>query len=285
MNSLQYQENVIAPGERDRHDIRRYEFKALEAQSEESLLTKSPEIALPLENITQQANVSEASTEGEDGHGVRVDSPPPQMMGGVEVELIERLLEKNDGLAKALEDIQARLERQQEEMEKILREAKEESRQQGIREGEEKAKMELQEEVNTQLQAFGDSIAQLGETSLKMEQQIENIEKDLSLIAIDIAKEIIAKEVSLESSEIALSLSRRLLESLKEATKILIKLNPEDYALLLDRFDGDERIKLQADKAIAKGGVVVISDSGNLDGTIMSRFENLKRSILEGGQG
>ena len=177
--------------------------------------------------------------------------PPPQVISGIEAELIERLLEKSDGLEKTLAAVQQKLDKQQ-------------------------------EEINTQLQAFGDSIAQIGETSQKVEEQINNIEKDLSLIAIDIAKEIIAKEVSSESSEIALTLSKKLLESLKEATKILIKLNPQDYALLLKRFDGDGRIKLQADKAIARGGVVVISDSGNLDGTIMSRFENLKRSILEG---
>ncbi|MDE7447866.1 MAG: hypothetical protein K2M51_02330 [Helicobacter sp.] len=41
-------------------------------------------------------------------------------------------------------------------------------------------------------------------------------------------------------------------------------------------------MKLQADKGIARGGVVVMCVSGKLDGTIMSRFENLKRSILEG---
>ena len=208
--------------------------------------------------------------------------PPPQVISGIEAELIERLLEKSDGLEKTLAAVQQKLDKQQEEMEKILREAKEESRQQGIKEGQELAKTQMQEEINTQLQAFCDSIAQIGETSQKVEEQINNIEKDLSLIAIDIAKEIIAKEVSSESSEIALTLSKKLLESLKEATKILIKLNPQDYALLLKRFDGDGRIKLQADKAIARGGVVVISDSGNLDGTIMSRFENLKRSILEG---
>jgi len=46
-------------------------------------------------------------------------------------------------------------------------------------------------------------------------------------------------------------------------------------------FEGEERIKIQPDKAIAKGGVVIISDNGNLDGTILSRFQTLKKSILE----
>lgn len=274
MNNSESKENVIATDRRSRHDIRRYEFKAME--------NFTPEDS---GNITSAPLLDEIEQHQEQGAPEQAEAPempPPQVISGIEAELIERLLEKSDGLEKTLATVQQKLDKQQEEMEKILREAKEESRQQGIKEGQELAKTQMQEEINTQLQAFGDSIAQIGETSQKVEEQINNIEKDLSLIAIDIAKEIIAKEVSSESSEIALTLSKKLLESLKEATKILIKLNPQDYALLLKRFDGDGRIKLQADKAIARGGVVVISDSGNLDGTIMSRFENLKRSILEG---
>ncbi len=274
MNNSESKENVIATDRRSRHDIRRYEFKAMESPlSDDS--SKNIAHAPLLDEIEPQ---QEQDTEQAETPAM----PPPQVISGIEAELIERLLEKSDGLEKTLASVQQKLDKQQEEMEKILREAKEESRQQGIKEGQELAKTQMQDEINAQLQAFGDSIAQIGETALKVEEQINAIEKDLSLIAIDIAKEIIAKEVSTESSEIALMLSKKLLESLKEATKILIKLNPQDYALLLKRFDGDGRIKLQADKAIARGGVVVISDSGNLDGTIMSRFENLKRSILEG---
>ncbi|WP_181566345.1 flagellar assembly protein FliH [Helicobacter monodelphidis] len=280
MNNLQHQENVIATDRRSRHDIRRYEFKALEVPSEESL----PKLdSLPVleqdtpQEVTQESIAPTAQTTQE--------MPPPQVISGIEAELIERLLERSDDLAKSLDSVQAKLEKQQEEMEKILREAKEESRMQGIKEGEEQARAQMQAEIDAVIEKFGDSIAGIGETSLKMEEHINGIEKDLSLIAIDIAKEVIAREVSEQSGEIALSLSKKLLESLKEATKILIKLNPEDYAILLKRFDGDSRIKLQADKAITKGGVVVVSDSGNLDGTIHSRFENLKRSILEGNQG
>lgn len=268
---METKENVIATDKRTRHDIRRYEFKAIEASADDlgkSLVAPSiePEIVQEQQESPQP------------------DMPPPQVISGIEAELIERLLEKSENLESALKTVQEQLDRQQEEMEKILREAKEESKQQGIKEGQEIARAQMQDEINAQLQAFGDSIAQIGDTSVKVEEQINHIEKDLSLIAIDIAKEIIAKEVSEESAEIALSLSKQLLDNLKEATKILIKLNPQDYALLLKRFDGDGRIKLQADKAIARGGVVVISDSGNLDGTIMSRFENLKKSILEGRQ-
>ncbi len=281
LNNLQ-QENVIAIDKHNRHDIKKYQFKALEIEDVSVLKsqqkTESSDDSLPIHENTEAQHDEVAQQE------VAAQVPPPQVISGIEAELIERLLERSDGLAKSLEAVQSQLDRQQEEMEKILREAKEESKAQGIKEGEEKAKAQLQEEIDRQLQAFADSITHLAETSLKVEKQIEDIEKDLSLIAIDIAKEVIAKEVSADSGSIALTLSKKLLETLKEATKILVKLNPQDYALLLKRFDSDERVKLQADKAIARGGVVVISDSGNLDGTIASRFENLKRSILEGGQ-
>jgi len=113
------------------------------------------------------------------------------------------------------------------------------------------------------------------------ERQYRDDIRVVKVDAVDIAKEVIVKEVSEHSAEVAYSLAKELLDSLKDATKVLLKLNPEDYALIIKDFEGEDRIKIQPDKAIAKGGVVIMSDDGNLDGTIMSRFQTLKRTILE----
>ena len=40
-------------------------------------------------------------------------------------------------------------------------------------------------------------------------------------------------------------------------------------------------MEIIADNAVSLGGVVIVSDSGNIDGTIMSRYKNLKQSVLE----
>lgn len=190
-------------------------------------------------------------------------------------------MQKSDELAGSLAKMQMQLDKQQKEMDSLIKEAREEARALGIKEGQEQARAAMQEEVEEQKRALIASIELLEGTSKEMEKQIGSLERELSAIAVDIAKEVIVKEVSEKSAEVAHALAKNLLDSLKEATKVLLKLNPQDYALLVKHFEGEERIKIQPDKAIAKGGVVIISDNGNLDGTILSRFQTLKKSILE----
>ncbi|MDE7255520.1 MAG: hypothetical protein K2N54_05010, partial [Helicobacter sp.] len=146
MNNSESKENVIATDRRSRHDIRRYEFKAMEnfTPDDSSKSIAAAPLLDEIEHHQEQSAPEQAEAPA---------MPPPQVISGIEAELIERLLEKSDGLEKALAAVQQKLDKQQEEMEKILREAKEESRKQGIKEGQELAKTQMQEEINTQLQA------------------------------------------------------------------------------------------------------------------------------------
>lgn len=270
------QENVISTEGQSRHNIKRYEFKALDSTALESTTP-------PLENleplITPPAPSPASSEESEGEPSPAPSAPFP--IAPLESELVERLLQRSDDVVDSLLKVQQQLERQQQEMEAIIKEAREEARALGFKEGQEQARQELQGEIEAQKNSLITSIELLERTSKEMEQQIGHLERDLSAIAVDIAKEVIVKEVENHSAEVARELATQLLESLKEATKILLKLNPQDYAALAKHFEGEERVKLQPDKAIAKGGVVIISDSGNLDGTILSRFQTLKKSILE----
>ncbi len=272
MNNYQ-QENVISTQGQSRHNIKRYEFKVLDSLAkEEPQESFEPLSSLPLDSHIPQENPPPSPS----------TPPAPSIPASlIENELIERLLQKSDELAGSLAKMQMQLDKQQKEMDSLIKEAREEARALGIKEGQEQARAVMQEEVEEQKRALIASIELLEGTSKEMEKQIGSLERELSAIAVDIAKEVIVKEVSEKSAEVAHALAKNLLDSLKEATKVLLKLNPQDYALLVKHFEGEERIKIQPDKAIAKGGVVIISDNGNLDGTILSRFQTLKKSILE----
>lgn len=272
MNNYQ-QENVISTQGQSRHNIKRYEFKVLDSLAkEEPQESFEPLSSLPLDSHVPQENPPPSPS----------TPPVPSIPASlIENELIERLLQKSDELAGSLAKMQMQLDKQQKEMDSLIKEAREEARALGIKEGQEQARAVMQEEVEEQKRALIASIELLEGTSKEMEKQIGSLERELSAIAVDIAKEVIVKEVSEKSAEVAHALAKNLLDSLKEATKVLLKLNPQDYALLVKHFEGEERIKIQPDKAIAKGGVVIISDNGNLDGTILSRFQTLKKSILE----
>ena len=95
------------------------------------------------------------------------------------------------------------------------------------------------------------------------------------------AKEVILAEVSTNSAKIASSLARALLQDLSQNTQVTLKVFPGDLEDLKESLKDLTNGTLEADQAIAKGGVVILSNEGNIDGDIFMRFETLKKSILE----
>lgn len=81
--------------------------------------------------------------------------------------------------------------------------------------------------------------------------------------------------------KIALNLTRELLNSIMDATNIKVKVNPNDYLYLKEHLEDNTKVEVISDGAVSLGGVVIVSDTGNIDGTIMSRYKNLKQSVLE----
>ncbi len=104
--------------------------------------------------------------------------------------------------------------------------------------------------------------------------------KELISVALDIAKEVIQKEVSEHSEEIAYNLAKALMEDIKEATEIQIKANPKDAKYLKKK--NLNNVEILEDDAVKEGGVVIISDIGNIDAEIFQRFKAIKEAILEG---
>jgi flagellar assembly protein FliH len=76
-------------------------------------------------------------------------------------------------------------------------------------------------------------------------------------------------------------LTKELLNDIKEATQIEIKVNPLDYDYVKDNLNL-EKVKITPDNAISIGGVVILSDAGNIEAEIHKRFENIKKHILKG---
>jgi len=114
-----------------------------------------------------------------------------------------------------------------------------------------------------------------------IEERLAKLETDMSVTAFEIAKEVIKKEVSLSSTQIAASLSKALLKEVKDAIKIELRVNPKDLDALKELYSEDEKIKVTSDDAITLGGVVILSDVGNLDGNLAMRLEKVKYLLQE----
>lgn len=211
------------------------------------------------------------------------ESPIPQTpsLKLFETEVVDKILQKSDVLAQSLQKLQEQFDKQEKEISQKVAEAKAEAKEQGYNEGYQKAKQELEAQIHSQRELYALSIKRIDEHIESAKAHITNLEKELSSIALDIAKEVITNEVNTNSAKIASSLARNLLQNLAENTQVTLKVFPGDLEELKESLQDLTHVTLQADPAIAKGGVIILSSEGNIDGDIHVRFEALKKSILE----
>lgn len=258
------EENLISKIDLQKHNIQKYEFKSIAKNVQESIISE------PVLQTTHVANESNDNSEEN-------KKQPPSL----EKDLIERLLQKTDELSGNLAKLQIQFEKQQLEMEERINTARNDAYKDGLKEGEEKTKKELLSQVEKEKSTLIQSAITLEEQMKKSQIHLQDLEKELSGIAIDIAKEVIVKEIEESSQKVALALAKELLSSISDATDIYIKVNTIDYPYINEQLKDVQKLHIQADDAISKGGIVLSCSSGNIDGNIMTRYKNLKQSVLE----
>ena len=130
-------------------------------------------------------------------------------------------------------------------------------------------------------------IAQLSASVLTLENSaeeykkaLEGIKSELISAALDISKEVINIELNENSTAIAEVLSNELIKELQSASKITLKVNPKNHGEISKSVGSLENIEVISDSAVSEGGVIAISDAGNIDAQISKRFERVKRAAL-----
>ena len=195
-------------------------------------------------------------------------------------ELIESLLQKTDEMSSNFIKMQMKLEAKDEEYKVALEEMKkqtfEEGRDAGIKEAQELAQAEHTNLMNQ----FSASVETLEKSTKEFSSSIAGIKEELIHAAIDIAKEVILVEISENSNHIANTLAKDLITQIQSSSEVTIKVNPVDKVSLEQSLGSLENIKIISDNAVSNGGVVVLSDAGNIDGDIMKRFERVKDAAL-----
>lgn len=194
--------------------------------------------------------------------------------------LIESLMKKTDDMSSNFIKLQMKLESKEEEYALNLEKAKETSYQEGLNAGLQQAAKEYEEQQSNIISQFSQSVNTLNEKAKEFEKGLEEIKAELVAAAFDIAKEVINVELEQKSSEIATILGDALIKDLQGASKITLKVNPKDHAVVSEKIGSLENVSVISDSAISVGGVVAISDSGNLDSQISKRFEKVKRAAL-----
>lgn len=194
--------------------------------------------------------------------------------------LIESLMQKTDEMSSNFIKLQMKLESKEEEYELSLVKAKEDAFAEGIEAGVAKALSDSELQLNSNVEMFADSITKIETSAKEFESALEAIKADLVRAAVDIAHEVVQVELSESSNEIAKVLSDELLNDLQGASKVTLKVNPKNHGSLSQHVGKQEHISIISDSAVSEGGVIVISDAGNIDAQISKRFQRVKRAAL-----
>jgi len=194
--------------------------------------------------------------------------------------LIESLMQKTDDMSSNFIKLQMKLEAKEEEHENELKKAKEEAFAEGMKAGEAKAMEDIDKNLNLKLTLLEDSITKLDTSAQEFSSALEGIKNELVVAALDISKEVLKVELSENSAEVAKLLSDELIKELQSASNIELKVNPKDHAAVLEHLSSLQNVKVLPDSAVSEGGVIVMSDAGNIDAQISKRFQRVKKAAL-----
>ena len=284
--------SVITSETSPAHFIENYRFKVLgsneRAQDSAPVLIEENNLSEELneqnleqggENFTPQSQPVHQMQPNMQNHFAPQSQNSQAHQPGFDSSFVEELLKKTDELSSNFIKLQMQIENQESEFAKRLEaeiaRAKEDGKNEGIAQTNAANEAKIKE-----LEAkFSASAAKLDEQYVKFDEFLKKSEEELGQTAIKIAKEAIEKEVSSASSQIAHHLANSLIKELSDVKNIEIRVNPEDSDYLKEQFSKNERVKVSADDAISKGGVVIISEGGNIDATMQTRLEKLKMLV------
>lgn len=254
--------NVISSKNSQNHSIDNYHFKVISEFASEQEKKQNEQA----QNSAQQPQNEEAVAAAKQNFNS---------------DFVENLLKKTDEMSNNILKLQMQIENQENEFKKRLESELENAKEKFIQEGNKQAKTELEQELNALKEKYLKSIAKLDEVCVSLNDFIQNNEKELANMAIEIAKEVIQKEVEQNSAQIALNLSKELMSKLKGASDIELRVNPGDYDFIKTRFDDLKHLKINLDDAISKGSVIAFSDMGNIESNLNSRLMKIKKMASE----
>ncbi len=194
--------------------------------------------------------------------------------------LIESLMKKTDEMSSNFAKLQMNLETKEEKFNEDLQKVKEEAFAEGVKAGKAQTLEETDRDINEKLSLFINSIAKLDSSAAEFKNSLESFKSELVDAALHIAQEVIKIELDTNSSKVAKILADELVNDPQSASKVILKVNPKNHTAVSEHLGQLNNVTVLVDSAINEGGVVVISDAGNIDAQISKRFEKVKKAVL-----
>lgn len=264
---------VISGKAMDNHNINKYNFKVLAFGADK---------ANENTQTNQNAQTNEDANYTKENHPQKRESDVDSsaMSQSSKDSLIESLLNKTDEMSSNFIKLQMKLEAKEEDFKIELQKAKEEAFSQGLEAGLAQAKKDANENNANGLDLFSSSVTKLEKSAKDFETALESIKSELITAALDISKEVINIEIGTNSEAIAKVLSEELIKELQSASKVTLRVNPRDHGFISEKVGLLAHVSIISDSAVSPGGVVAMSDAGNIDSQISKRFERVKKAAL-----
>ena len=271
---------VISEKKAPKHDIQKYSFKVLAIGADDS--THIVENSNDFQKASfVNSSPKRDSSEADFGETKSEETQNSHEGSSSKDELVESLLKKTDEMSSNFIKLQMKLENMAQEHEAELERVKKSAYEEGATAA--KAELESDDKSNTKMlqEQLKESITTLDGESKRFQKALDDLMDELSVAAVDIAKEVLEIELESSSKDVAKSLARGVIEELKDASKITLRLNPQDYTYVSTQLADIDNVRFVADKAVSQGGVVALSDVGNIDSQIQKRFQSIKKAALE----
>ena len=258
---------VISSDKIHKHNIDKYNFRIFSMHDNEENNHDNKEEKM----VFEPKEIAKPQIEDVDSSSLSQDSKN---------SLIESLMKKTDEMSSNFIKLQMKLEDKELEYEKNLENAKKIAFEEGLEAGKNEQIKTTQLQGENSVAQFSSSITKLETTAKEFELALENIKGELLNAALDIAKEVIKVDLNASSTDVAKLLSDELIKELQSASKITLKVSPNNHGAISQHVGSLKHIEVISDNAIANGGVIAISDAGNIDSQISKRFDRVKKVAL-----
>lgn len=260
--------SIISSQKISNHNVNKYNFKVLPHSEEFG------------EEVVESALVAKRLVTEMEQPSKEREIDASAMSQSSKDSLIESLLNKTDEMSSNFIKLQMKLESMSDEHMREIKKIKEESYAQGVEAGKANALKEDENNVANIILQYSASIAKLENSAKEFENALEGIKKELISAALDISKEVVKVELHENANNIAIILAEELIKELQGASKVMLKVNPKDHGAISQAVGSLAHVEVMSDSAVSLGGVIAISDAGNIDAQISKRFERVKRMAL-----
>jgi len=163
-----------------------------------------------------------------------------------------------------------------------------EGMQQGYQDGLLQGKQAALDEMQQAIQSAMDRAQNILDVATREAQEsIVGAERQVVEIALAVARKILAREIE-ENPMVVLPIVRAALEKVRDQDQIIIRVNPDDYELVLQaRRDlqmivGREQVlSISSDQTIEHGSCMIESSNGTVDARLNTQFDILRKALQD----